>query len=193
MRAIFDAIINDDPLPEEKNADNTPVPGDTRVDDEQTPESTSEHRRRAPAPDAGEVVDAVTTDPHDSDRAGVELDGPGRPGGHRRHRTAAARLQRRHPRRLSRVRCPRRRCSSRRATKRPPPRSHRRSPTRPSSGSPGWATSCRWCSARDFNSVSPPSPSGSSVQVHVLHGTSSTPTQLPEDLTVTNAADTTCE
>ena len=33
MRALFDAIINDDPLPEEKNADNTPVPG--------TPESTT--------------------------------------------------------------------------------------------------------------------------------------------------------
>ena len=32
MRSLFDAIINDDPLPEEKNADNTPVPG--------TPEST---------------------------------------------------------------------------------------------------------------------------------------------------------
>ena len=32
MRSLFDAIINDDPLPEEKNGDNTPVPG--------TPEST---------------------------------------------------------------------------------------------------------------------------------------------------------
>jgi len=32
------------------------------------------------------------------------------------------------------------------------------------------------------------------VQVHVIHGaSSSTPTHLPEDLTVTNAADTTCE
>jgi hypothetical protein len=31
------------------------------------------------------------------------------------------------------------------------------------------------------------------VQVHVVHGSSSTPTQLPEDLTVTNAADTTCK
>ena len=45
----------------------------------------------------------------------------------------------------------------------------------------------------DFYSVAPPSPSGSPVQVHVVHGTSSTPTHLPEDLTVTNAADTTCE
>jgi hypothetical protein len=45
----------------------------------------------------------------------------------------------------------------------------------------------------DFSNVSPPKPSGSSVQVHVLHGGSSSPTQLPEDLSVTNAADTTCE
>jgi hypothetical protein len=45
----------------------------------------------------------------------------------------------------------------------------------------------------DFNAVAPPRPSGSPVQVHVLKGTSSEPTHLPEDLTVTNAADTTCE
>ncbi len=46
----------------------------------------------------------------------------------------------------------------------------------------------------DFYSVNPPSPSGSPVQVHVVRGTRSTPpTQLPEDLTVTNAADATCE
>jgi hypothetical protein len=29
--------------------------------------------------------------------------------------------------------------------------------------------------------------------VHVVRGTSTTPTHLPEDLAVTNAADTTCE
>ena len=45
----------------------------------------------------------------------------------------------------------------------------------------------------DFYSVSSPPTSGSPVQVHVVHGSSSTPTNLPEDLTVTNAADTTCE
>ncbi|CQD23911.1 cell envelope-related transcriptional attenuator [Mycolicibacterium conceptionense] len=45
----------------------------------------------------------------------------------------------------------------------------------------------------DFNTVNAPTPSGSEVQVHVLKGTSSSPTHLPEDLTVTNAADTTCE
>ena len=77
-RAIFDAIINDDPLPGEKNADNTPVPG--------TPESTS----------ADPGVDQRDADtgrrhrhrrarrrrhhrPERRDRAGLELDRP-RPG-----------------------------------------------------------------------------------------------------------------
>jgi len=45
----------------------------------------------------------------------------------------------------------------------------------------------------DFYFVSAPEPSGSSVSVHIDHGSSSTPTALPEDLTVTNAADTTCD
>ncbi len=45
MRALFDAIINDDPLPGEKNPDNTPVPG--------TPESaTSSVQAAAPSRDA---------------------------------------------------------------------------------------------------------------------------------------------
>ncbi len=45
----------------------------------------------------------------------------------------------------------------------------------------------------DFNAVGSPTPSGSAVQVHVMRGSSSTPTHLPDDLSVTNAADTTCE
>jgi LCP family protein required for cell wall assembly len=45
----------------------------------------------------------------------------------------------------------------------------------------------------DFNSVSAPRPSGSSVSVQIDRGSSNPPTTLPEDLTVTNAADTTCE
>jgi LCP family protein required for cell wall assembly len=45
----------------------------------------------------------------------------------------------------------------------------------------------------DFNSVSAPQPSGSSVSVQIDRGSSNPPTKLPEDLTVTNAADTTCE
>ncbi|BBZ77768.1 transcriptional regulator [Mycolicibacterium anyangense] len=45
----------------------------------------------------------------------------------------------------------------------------------------------------DFSSVAPPPPSGSAVSVHVSHTAGSTPTPLPEDLTVTNGADVTCE
>jgi LCP family protein required for cell wall assembly len=45
----------------------------------------------------------------------------------------------------------------------------------------------------DFSSVTAPPPSGSSVRVQIDRIPGSTPTKLPEDLTVTNAADTTCK
>ena len=45
----------------------------------------------------------------------------------------------------------------------------------------------------DFSSVTTPPPSGSSVSVQIDRNASTPPTKLPDDLTVTNAADTTCE
>lgn len=45
----------------------------------------------------------------------------------------------------------------------------------------------------DYTSVGTPPPSGSTVNVDIVHTGSTTPTALPEDLTVTNAADITCE
>jgi len=45
----------------------------------------------------------------------------------------------------------------------------------------------------DFSSVGKPPPAGSSVSVQVERNTNSPPTSLPDDLSVTNAADTTCE
>jgi len=45
----------------------------------------------------------------------------------------------------------------------------------------------------DFNSVAAPARNGSSVSMQIERGSGSAPTKLPEDLTVTNAADTTCE
>ncbi|WP_197378669.1 LCP family glycopolymer transferase [Mycolicibacterium mengxianglii] len=46
----------------------------------------------------------------------------------------------------------------------------------------------------DFSTVNHPEASGSRVSMEVLRGDgSSTPTELPEDLTVTNGADTSCE
>jgi hypothetical protein len=45
----------------------------------------------------------------------------------------------------------------------------------------------------DFNSVSTPAPSGSSISMQIERDSGNAPSKLPEDLTVTNAADTTCE
>jgi LCP family protein required for cell wall assembly len=45
----------------------------------------------------------------------------------------------------------------------------------------------------DFTSVGNPPPAGSPVSLQIDRSASSPPTKLPDDLTVTNAADTTCE
>jgi LCP family protein required for cell wall assembly len=45
----------------------------------------------------------------------------------------------------------------------------------------------------DFSRVGNPPPTGSSVSVEINRNTNSTPTKLPEDLAVTNGADTRCE
>ncbi|MFA5707960.1 LCP family protein [Mycolicibacterium sp.] len=45
----------------------------------------------------------------------------------------------------------------------------------------------------DYATVSPPPPSGSPMTVTVAHVDKSTPTYLPEDLTITNGADISCE
>lgn len=182
-RAIFDAIINDDPLPEEKNADNTPVPG--------TPESQTE----VPTQDAAaptELVDTITTDPTDitvqvsnstgEDGLGATAAGelqthgfnvitpddyPGpldtttvffSPGNEQAAATVAASFPN---------------STIERAT--------------------NLGDVVQVVLGNDFYSVASPPSSGSPVQFQVVRGTGSTPTKLPEDLTVTNAADTTCE
>ena len=191
MRALFDAIINDDPLPEEKNPDNTPVPGTPESTASATPDANETPSTTSPAGNA-ELVDAVTTNPQD-----ITVRVSNSTGENGLAATAATELQSHgfnvttpddYPGPLAR-----RRSSSRRAMNRPRRRSPRRSPTPPSNGSPGLGDVVQVVLGSDFYSVTPPSPSGSPVQVHVVHGTSSAPTHLPEDLTVTNAADTTCE
>jgi hypothetical protein len=46
---------------------------------------------------------------------------------------------------------------------------------------------------QDFSSVTTPPPSGSSISVQIDRNANTPATKLPEDLTVTNAADTSCE
>jgi LCP family protein required for cell wall assembly len=180
VRALFDAIINDDPLPEEKNADNTPVP--------ETPTST----KPAPADPGGELVDAVTTSP-----GGITVRVSNSTGESGLAATAASELQQHgfnvtepddYPGPLNSTTvffsAGSEQAAATVASSFTNPAIERVS---------GMGTTIRVVLGPDFYSVAAPSPSGSPIQVHVLKGTSSQPTHLPEDLTVTNAADTTCE
>ena len=182
-RAIFDAIINDDPLPGEKNADNTPVP--------QTAESTSQ----TPVADSGsaELVNAVTTDPEDvTVRVSNSTAETGLAA------TAADELQQHG----FNVTTPDDYQGSLTSTTVffSPGNEQAAATVASSLANPtiervdGMGEVVQVVLGSDFHTVTAPPPSGSAVQVHVVHGaSSSTPTHLPEDLTVTNAADTTCE
>ncbi len=192
-RAIFDAIINDDPLPEEKNADNTPVPGAPESMKNSSPASaTTETPTAEPTPDTSEVVDAITTDP-----TAVTVQVSNSTGQDGLGASAATELQQHgfnvetpdtYPNSLSET------------TVFFSPGNEEAAATVASAFAEptiervnGKGKTVQVVLGSDFSTVSAPKPSGSSVQVHVLHGDSSTPTQLPEDLSVTNAADTTCE
>ncbi|RDH78845.1 LytR family transcriptional regulator [Mycolicibacterium moriokaense] len=194
-RAIFDAIINDDPLPEERNADNTPVPGTPESMTNQTSESpTSE----TPSPDAaatdpGEVVDAITTDP-----ATVTVQVSNSTGQDGLGATAATELEQQGFKVATPDDYPSGPLTS--TTVFFSPGNEEAAATVASAFSQptiervnGKGSTVQVVLGSDFSSVGAPMPSGSSIQVQVLHGSNSTPTQLPEDLTVTNAADTTCE
>jgi LCP family protein required for cell wall assembly len=183
MRSMFDAIINDDPLPGEKNADNTPVPS--------TPESTSKTPPPA-ATNGGEVVDAVTTDPQS-----VTVKVSNSTGETGLGATAAGGLQQHGFHVMTPDDYPGPLTST---TVFFSPGNEQAAATVASAFKnptiervTGMGEVVQVVLGSDFYSVSAPQPSGSSVQVHVLRGTSSSPTHLPEDLTVTNAADTTCE
>jgi len=184
MRALFSAIINDEPLPEEKNADNTPVPG--------TPESRASE---APSHDAApetELVSAVTTNPQDitvkvSNSTGA--DGLGA--------AATSALQQYgfnvttpddYPGPLDNTTVF---FSAGNEEAAATVASAFENPTIERVN--GMGDVIQVVLGNDFDSVGTPRPSGEPVQVHVVHKTSSTPTELPEDLSVTNAADTSCE
>lgn len=180
MRALFDAIINDDPLPEERNADDTPVPG--------APPSAEQA-----APDAhGEMVAAVTTDP-----GTVTVRVSNSTGEDGLASTAASELKAHgfnvvepddYPGPLDHTTvffsAGNEEAAATVASSFANPTIERVS---------GMGDEIRVVLGSDFSAVAAPSPSGSPVQVQVVKGTSSEPTQLPEDLTVTNAADTSCE
>lgn len=196
-RAIFDAIINDDPLPEEKNADNTPVPGapESLKNNSSASATSAAPTAEKPAPstsDAGEVIEAVTTDP-----TSVNVQVSNSTGQNGLGATAATELQQHG----FNVETPDTYPSSLPETTVffSPGNEEAAATVASAFAEPtiervnGKGKTVQVVLGSDFSTVSPPKPNGSSVQVHVLHGGSSSPTQLPEDLSVTNAADTTCE
>ncbi len=180
MRAMFDAIINDDPLPGEKNPDNTPVP--------QTPTST----KTPPAPGGGETIDAVTTDPAD-----VTVRVSNSTGENGLAASTASALQQygfniTTPDDYS--------GSLKSTTVLFAPGNEQAAATVASAFTnptiervSGMNDVVRVVLGSDFSSVGTPRPSGSSVQVHVLPSNDNLHAELPEDLTVTNAADTSCD
>ncbi|WP_026256453.1 LCP family protein [Mycobacterium sp. 155] len=195
MRALFDAIINDDPLPGEKNPDNTPVPGSTpsstsAAQSSETPQTEAPAPATDPTP--AELVNAVTTDPQD-----VTVRVSNSTGADGLAATAAEELQQHgfnvsspddYPEALSAT------------TVFFSPGNEQAAATVASSFSnptiervSGMGSVVRVVLGSDFHNVNAPTPSGSEVQVNVVHGTSTVHTELPPDLTVTNAADTTCE
>jgi LCP family protein required for cell wall assembly len=192
MRALFDAIINDDPLPKERNADNTPVPGTPESLANSTSTSTSAAPTPAPAPNGGEVIDAVATNPGD-----VTVQVSNSTGESGLASTAADALQTHgfnvtdpddYPGPLAHTTVffspGNEEAAATVASSFPDPTIERAT---------GMGDVVQVVLGSDFHSVAAPSPSGSTVKVHVLPGTKPKHSELPEDLTVTNAADTKCQ
>jgi LCP family protein required for cell wall assembly len=187
MRALFDAIINDDPLPGENDLNATTSPSTKSLTTKAPQAKTSPSAEPHP-----EQVQAVTTAPQDvtvqvsnstaksglASTASTQLKRQGfkvktpddypsslksttvlfSPGNERAAATVAATLKNPKVQRVT-----------------------------------GIGKTVQVVLGSDFSSVSAPPPSGSSVSVQIDRSTTSFPTKLPEDLSVTNAADTSCE
>ena len=185
MRALFDAIINDDPLPGENDLNATTSPPAKSL--------TSKAPQTSPSPDPHpEQVQAVTAAPQDIT---VQVSNSTAKSG------LAATASNQLKRHGFKVKSPDDYPSSLKST------TVFFSPGNEQAAATVAATFANAKVERvtgigqvvevvlgpNFSSVSAPPPTGSSVNVQIDRNTSSPPTQLPEDLSVTNAADTTCE
>jgi len=192
MRALFDAIINDDPLPGENDLNATSSPPTKSL----TSKSSQAHSSPAkPAPSTDphpEQVNAVTTAPQD---VTVQVSNSTAKSG--LATTASSQLKRQgfkvktpddYPSSLNSTTVlfspGNEQAAATVAATLPNPKVQRVT---------GIGKTVQVVLGPDFSKVSTPPPSGSSVSVQVDRGTGSYPTKLPEDLSVTNAADTSCE
>lgn len=188
MRALFDAIINDDPLPGEndQNAQDFGPPAKTRSTTIKAPPPIPTVQARP------EQVQAVTTAPQD---VTVQVsNATGRTG---QATTATNQLEQHGFNVMSPDDYPR---TVKSTTVFFSPGNEQAAATVATTFAnskvervTGIGSLVQVVLGPDFRVVSAPPPTGSSVSVQVNHNTSSAPTKLPEDLTVTNAADTRCE
>jgi LCP family protein required for cell wall assembly len=178
-RAIFDAIINDDPLPEENSENQTTTPTAAKL----TPEA---------APVSPDLVDAVTTQPGD-----VTVHVSNSTGQNGLASTAADELRQdgfnvmqpdNYPSSLAattvRFSPGNEQAAATVASSLPNPLIQRVS---------GMGDVVQVVLGSDFNTVGPAAPSGLAVHVHVSDDSARAAAQLPDDLAVTNAADTSCK
>ncbi len=190
IRALFDAIINDDPLPGENDQNETTTPMTGTSDTSESSETTETTTTTVIA--ATEVVNAVTAEPRevtvhvsnatpqsgigaaatlDLQEYGFNVDTPDD-----------------HSENLLQT------------TVRYSPGNEQAAATIAATlGNPriervtGNGDLVQVLLGSDFTGVSAPPPSGSRVSINVIHSGAATPTELPEDLTVTNGADISCE
>jgi len=187
MRALFDAIINDDPLPGENDLNATSSPPTTSLTSKVPQSRTSPSAQPHP-----EQVQAVTTAPQD---VTVQVSNSTAKSG----LASTASTQLKH--RGFKVKTPDDYPSSLKSTTVffSPGNEQAAATVAATLMNPkvervtGIGKVVQVVLGPDFSSVGAPPPSGSSVSVQIDRNTSSPPTKLPEDLSVTNAADTSCE
>ena len=198
IRALFDAVINDDPLPGEndKNATTSPVTEAKKTleatSEAATPTSTAAGSADSSETMVTELVNAVTTEPQD---VTVQVS----------NSTAESGLANTASTELAElgfnVLNPDDYSSTVQTTTVMFSAGNEQAAATVASSFPdahmervaGLGDVVQVVLGSDFSMVNAPPASGSAVSVNVSHSGSSTPTQLPEDLTVTNAADVTCE
>jgi LCP family protein required for cell wall assembly len=190
-RALFDAIINDDPLPGENNQNETTGPSPERTTATRIPLASSSPPTNAAPHDAGALVNAITSEPQT-----ITVHVSNSTKKHGLGASAASELRQHGFNVLTPDDYP---SSMSSTTVFFSPGNEQAAATVASAFSnpqiqrvTGMGDVVQVVLGQDFYAVTAPPPSGSSVQVHLTQTTAAAPTPLPQDLTVTNAADVSC-
>lgn len=191
IRALFDAIINDDPLPGENDTNATTSPLTAA---QKTLQAAKPNPGQAPSDTTQtELVSAVTTDPHD-----INVQVSNSTGQDGLAATAAAALREHgfhvlNPDDYTDGPVTKTTVMYSTGNEQAAATVAAAFPDAQMERVDGLKNTVHVVLGPDFSAVGAPPPSGSTVSVQVSHNSKSTPTELPEDLTVTNAADVTCE